>query len=380
MRGSKAVVVGAGIGGLCAAQALSRLYEQVLVVERDTPPMAPRPRPGVPQGRHLHTLLAGGVLAAGQLFPGLMEDLQSDGATTGDVLADGRSYFEGHRLAKTHGDVPAVSLTQPYLEWQLRRQLAGKANVRMLTSRSVVGLRASGDGRRIASVLLGGTADRSNGDEHAEALPCDLVVDASGRGSRTPEWLTHLGYRPPAEQRVEVGLSYASWFLTAPDDLLGGDLGVVIGFTREIPRAGSVVRVEGGRWMAAMAGYPGHAPPSTVEECLDFARRLAAPDVYHALREATSQDGPAHFRFRSSTRRLYHRLDRFPDGLVVLGDAACCFNPVYGQGMAVAALQALAMRQALARPGRSTASLRGAIARAAAVAWAMSTGNDLRLP
>jgi 2-polyprenyl-6-methoxyphenol hydroxylase-like FAD-dependent oxidoreductase len=279
-------------------------------------------------------------------------------------------------LAKTHGDLPGFGVTRPYLEWQIRRRLGEHGNVRILSPRTVAGLLTSPDGDLITGVRL----TPAPGGEPADTLPADLVVDASGRQSRTPHWLTEIGYRPPVEQQIKIDLTYASWFMTAEPTLLGGDLGVVVGFTQAIPRAGSVIRVEGNKWLVALAGYAGSHPPTTQEDCLDFAQHLAVPDVYQALRGATTQDRPTYFRVRHAVRRHYQRLDRFPEGLVVLGDAACCFNPVYGQGMSVAAAQALILREDLRQGRRSVASLRRQMARAGEVAWAMSVNSDLRLP
>jgi 2-polyprenyl-6-methoxyphenol hydroxylase-like FAD-dependent oxidoreductase len=376
VRGSNAVVIGASISGLCAAQVLSEFYEQVTVVERDALPDAAYPRAGVPQGRHVHGLLTGGLLAFRELFPGLVEDLVTQGAPAGDLLAHGRSYFDGLRMAKTYGDLPGLAITRPYLEWQIRRRLQEQANVQILSTHTVTGLVASPDRR----VIIGIRVISTNNGKTGATLPADLVVDASGRQSRAPDWLSEIGYLAPPEERLRIDIAYASWSATAPANLLGDDLGIVVGFTRANPCGGSLMRVEGDKWLVSLAGYSPSAPPATLEGCLEFAQRLAVPDLHHALQETTARDRPAHYRLRHSVRRHYERLARFPEGLVVLGDAACCFNPVYGQGMSVAAGQALILREGLRQEHRPVASLRRQLARAGKVAWTLSVTSDLRLP
>ncbi len=375
MQGSNAVVIGASISGLCAASALSESYQQVTVVERDSLPDAARPRAGVPQGRHQHVLLARGLLAFGELFPGLVDDLVAQDVPSGDVLADGRTYLEGLRLARTYGDLPALGVTRPFLEWQVRRRLQAHANVRFMSPYTVTGLLASPDRRFITGVRVA-----SDGSAETAVLPADVVVDASGRRSRTPDWLSALGYRPPYEERLKIDIGYASWAVHAPADLLDGDLGIAVGVTRTNPRAGSIVRVEDDKWLVSLAGYGDDAPPGKRDGCLEFARQLPVPDIYEALGKTTAQHDPTRFRVRHSTRRHYHRLARFPEGLVVLGDAACCFNPIYGQGMSVAAVQALLLRNVLRQSRPSVASLRRQLAHACDVAWTMSVSSDLRLP
>jgi 2-polyprenyl-6-methoxyphenol hydroxylase-like FAD-dependent oxidoreductase len=375
VRGLSAVVIGASISGLCAATVLSEFYEHVTVVERDSLPGMPRPRAGVPQGRHQHVLLARGLLAFGELFPGLVDDLAAQDVPTGDVLADGRTYLYGLRLARTHGDLPALGVTRPYLEWQIRRRLQAQTNVHIMSPYTITELLATPDCRAITGVRM-----TTEGSSEPIVLPADLVVDASGRRSRTPSWLATLGYRPPHEERFRIDVAYASWGVRAPADLLGGDLGIAVGVTRANPRAGSIIRVEDGKWLVSLLGYGDNAPPSKLDDCLEFARRLAVPDIYGALREATAQERPVHFQIRHSVRRHYQRLARFPEGLVVLGDAACCFNPIYGQGMSVAAVQALILRDRLRQGRPSVASLRRQLAQAGDVAWAMSVGGDLHLP
>jgi hypothetical protein len=214
-----------------------------------------------------------------------------------------------------------------------------------------------------------------------EELRADLVVDATGRGSRTPLWLEALGYpRPPTEQ-VRIGLGYATRTYRLQPDALGGDLGVLHAPTPEHPRGGALLLVEGGRWIVTLAGMLGDYPPTDPDGFLAFARSLRFPDIYQVIRDGEPLDDPVGFRFPASVRHRYERLPRFPDGLLVMGDAVCSFNPIYGQGMSVAAVQALVVRRHLARgvepqPRRVFRGLAGVVE----VPWGIAVGGDLVFP
>ena len=214
-----------------------------------------------------------------------------------------------------------------------------------------------------------------------ELLSADLVVDASGRGSRSPAWLDALGYPPPEREQVQIGLAYATRTYRLPPDALDGDLATLIAATPQHPRTGAMQRLEGDRWMLTLAGILGDHPPTDPDGFVDFARSLQFPDIYDAVRDAEPLDDPVAFRFPASVRHRYERSPRFPAGLLAVGDAVCSFNPIYGQGMSVAALEALTLRRHLARgiepqPRRWFRDL----ARLVDVPWQMAAGGDLVFP
>jgi hypothetical protein len=207
------------------------------------------------------------------------------------------------------------------------------------------------------------------------------VVDASGRGSRTPAWLDALGYPRPEREQVRIGLGYATRTYRLPPDALDGDLAVLDAATPRHPRTGALQRLEGDRWMLTLAGILGDHPPTDPDGFLDFARSLRFPDIHEAVRDAEPLDDPVSFRFPASVRHRYERLSRFPDGFLVVGDAVCSFNPIYGQGMSVAALEALTLRRHLERgtqpqPRRWFRDL----AHVVDVPWDMAAGGDLVFP
>jgi 2-polyprenyl-6-methoxyphenol hydroxylase-like FAD-dependent oxidoreductase len=375
----RAVVLGASMAGLLAARVLADAYAQVTVIDRDQLSQAGAHRRGVPHGRHVHALLAAGQQALEELFPGLTAELVAHGAAAGDVLGNGRWFLGGHRLGQAHTGLVAVCASRPFLEGHVRGRVQALPNVRFLDACDILGLATTADGRRVTGARVWRRADGSAGAE--QVLGADLVVDATGRGSRTPTWLEALGdARPPTEQ-VRIGLGYATRTYSLPPGALGGDLGMLHAPTPERPRGGALLLIEGGRWMVTLAGVLGDYPPTDPGGFLAFAGSLQFPDIYQAIRGATPLDDPVPFRFPASVRHRYEQLARFPDGLLVTGDAVCSFNPIYGQGMSVAALEALALRRhlqqgAVPRPRRWFRYL----ARVVDVPWDIAVGGDLVFP
>jgi 2-polyprenyl-6-methoxyphenol hydroxylase-like FAD-dependent oxidoreductase len=372
-----AVVLGASMAGLLAARVLADAYARVTVIDRDQLPDASTHRRGVPHGRHAHALLARGQQTLEELFPGLSAELIAQGVPTGDLLANGRWYVSGHRLRQAPIGLVSLSASRPLLEGYVRARVRTLPNVAFLDSCDIIGLAATPDGRRVTGVRVLRGVDGSA----EELLGADLVVDATGRGSRTPIWLEALGYARPDQEQVRVGLGYATRTYRLPPDALDGDLAVLDAPTPEHPRGGALLLLEGDRWMLTLAGMLGDHPPTDPDGFLDFARSLRFPDIYQTIRDAEPLDDPVGFRFPASVRHRYERLGRFPDGLLVMGDAVCSFNPIYGQGMSVAALEALTLRRHLER-GAAPQPRRffGDLVRVVDVPWDIAVGGDLAVP
>ncbi|HSK95891.1 MAG TPA: hypothetical protein VK891_04660, partial [Euzebyales bacterium] len=200
--GDRAVVLGASMAGLLAARVLTDSYGQVTVIDRDELPEAPVHRRGVPHGRHLHALAARGQQALEELFPGLTAELIARGTPSGDLLANGRLYFSGHRLRQAPTGLVLLCASRPFLEGHVRARVRALPNLRFLDRCDVVGLATTTEGRRVTGVRVLRRADGSA----EEVLGADLVVDATGRGSRTPVWLDALGYPRPEREQVAIGL------------------------------------------------------------------------------------------------------------------------------------------------------------------------------
>jgi 2-polyprenyl-6-methoxyphenol hydroxylase-like FAD-dependent oxidoreductase len=372
-------VLGAGIAGLLVARVLTETFPRVTVVDRDDLDRddldrddlsGPTDRRGAPQARHLHALMDRGRQIVEELHPGIVEDLTAAGAPTSEVLVGGRYYMHGQRLRSTPTGLTSVLASRPLLEHVLRQRTLRLPGVSLRPRTAVVGLAVDETGRRVTGVRLRG-----------ELLLAELVVDASGRNSRTLDWLVAAGQQLPPSSRVTVDLGYSSRLYERRPEHLDGDNSVIIATAPGLV-GGGAVRTEGSRWIVTLAGLLGQHPPTDDAGFVAFARDLAVPDVYDIVREAKPFTDPVPFRFRESVRRHFEALRQPPEGLVVLGDALCSFNPLYAQGMTVAAQQALVLRGALADgglPGLPRRFYRD-VAPVVDVAWDMATSSDLRYP
>ncbi|WP_330253457.1 FAD-dependent monooxygenase [Nocardia sp. NBC_00565] len=367
--GRHAVVLGAGIAGLLAARVLSEHFSRVTIVERDVVTGA-AVRRGVPQARHLHGLLDRGRTIIEQLYPGFTSEMADRGATTAEALVGTRWYVGGLRVAPTSTGLTSVMATRPLLESVLRQRTLATPGVRLCEgiARGLIG-----DADRVRAVSI-------SGGYGAEAHATDLVVDATGRGSRASVWLAALGARIPEEERLEVDLGYASRLFRWTPGQLGGHSSVIIS-TGANGRGGGAIRVEGDRWHITLAGMLGDHPPTDPEEFADFATTIAAPDIHELITTSEPLDEAVPHRFKSPVRRRFERLSAVPQGFLVLGDALCSFNPLYAQGMAVAAQQALALRDCLAADSTDLpAQFYAAAGKVVDVAWQLAAGADLGHP
>lgn len=369
------VVLGASMAGLLAARVLSDHYRRVTLVERDTLPAFAEHRKGVPHGRHVHGLHPRGREILDELFPGFTDATVADGGVVCDVLADIRVQLSGHQLRKERQDLPTMFTSRPFLEGQVRARVRALPNVRFLEGCTVTGLTAAQDRRRITGVRVDGPAGTPG------TVEADLVVDATGRGSRTPVRLAELGYQAPAEERIEVRLGYTTRHYRLRPGALNGDITVLTQATPASPRAGVIAAIEGGRHVVTLAGILGDYPPTEPAGFEAFAASLPFPDISAALAGAEPLDDLVSFRFPANTRMRYERLRDFPAGLIVIGDAVCSFNPIYAQGMTVAAMEALALRRLLAA-GVASDPRRyfKAISRTVDVPWDIAVGADLAFP
>ena len=376
--GDHAVVLGASMAGLTAARILADAYERVTVLGRDPLPAGAAHRKGVPQSRHAHGLLAGGRAALEELFPGLTDELVANGALTGDLQADTRWYNQGLRLCQAPSDLRALAVSRPLLEQCVRDRVRVLGNVRLVDRCDAAGLAATPDGRRVRGVRI---IRRTDGSAE-EMLEADLVLDATGRGSRSPVWLEEFGYPRPAEEEVRIGVAYASRIYRRRPDHLDGDRAAVIAATGEHQRGGVLLSMEGDRWIVTLFGYLGQRPPTDPDGFTAFAATLPAPDIFEVICDAEPLGEVLSTRYPASVRRRYEQLDRFPEGYLVTGDLVCGFNPVYGQGMSVAALEALALRECLQDGPAAGLATRffARVARIVDIPWGIAVGSDLRFP
>lgn len=374
-----AVVIGAGATGLLAAAALAD-FADVTVVERDRLPEGPEPRRGVPQARHAHLVWSGGVRAFDDLLPGLTGEIVADGGRLvhimGEMVSRAPNEVWFRRFTATHHRNLVCS--RDLLDSVLRNRVLADARV-MLRQETTV-LRLEGDAAAVTGVRV-----RAGGEEGT--LRADLIVDASGRGSRAPQWLTALGAPRVTEREVNAGLVYATRLYRAPVATRDTDFPLVnvqANPAKPPGRGGIILPIEGNRWIVTLAGTRGGEPTDDPGAFVDFALNLGDPVIGELVKDLEPLGGITTTRATANRRRYYEHVKRWPDGFLVLGDAIAGYNPVYGHGLTVAAQCALAVRDTLdatgwGRPGL-TRRLQRAAARPVAAAWDLAVGQDALYP
>ena len=376
----KAIVMGASIAGLWTARALSDHFEEVMVLERDHLPEGPEFRPGVPQSRQFHTLLLSGLQLMKEWFPGLDEELISAGAVPFDPTGDVHMYAGKHWYSQIPSRSKLLSCSRFLLEARIRRRLSQNPCIRFMEGVEVTGLQCDEGRQRVTGVRI---RNRRSGSAFQETNPifaADFVVDALGRRSPTPEWLVEMGYPAPEENEVDSFLGYVTrrykrkpnmpmiWIIATPPDSFHGAL---------------LFPEENDTMVALVTGFNKHYPPIDPEEFEAFILDID-PKYRTALQGAEPISQPYGYRGTSSCWHHYEKLERWPEHYVVLGDAFCAFNPIYGQGMSAAAMSAAALADRISKSngnldGVARSTLRD-ISRITRDIWLLATSADLAWP
>lgn len=375
------MVLGASMAGLLAARVLTEFYERVTVVERDELDDTAAPRHGVPQSRQPHVVLARCGQVIEELLPGVSAEMVDAGAhlwRSGD-LSELYTRFNGHLVTRTGRLRDPEKLTilhasRPFIESHVRRRVRALPTVSFLDRHDADALTWTADtvtGIRVTSRV-----------EHRQYdIAADLVVDATGRGSRTPVFLEQMGFTRPREDHLTVHVSYVSMPVRIPDGLLKEVLFI------DLPAPGrpygwAMSRCEKDNWQVLVGTLGPHiAPPAGEDEFYSYAEELMPAHAYAALRSGEPLADMALYRFPASRWRRYDKLARMPRGLLVTGDAVASFNPIYGQGMTIAAVDAIALRESLGHDrGELSRRFHRTAAKSIDIAWRTAVGSDLALP
>ncbi|WP_233213436.1 FAD-dependent oxidoreductase [Mycobacterium hubeiense] len=372
--GEHAVVIAASIAGLCAARVLSDFYDRVTVYERDDLPQEAANRPAVPQGQHLHLLLARGAEELATLFPGLLEDMVAAGVPIVENRPD-CIYFgaAGHLLGTAHylrDEFTAYMPSRPHLEWQIRRRVEAIDNIDIVRQ-LVAEPRYDAGLQRVTGVLL------ESGND-ASAVPAELVVDATGRGTRLPVWLEQWGFERPREDTVDVGITYATHHIRIPDGLLKEKL-VVNGASHDEPLGLGMLCYEGGAWVLTTFGTGKAEPPQNFAQMCALADKILPERLAAAIRAGEPIGDIAFHKYPTSRWRRYDKLKNFPAGILPFGDAVVSYNPTFGQGMTMSMLQAGNLRRALEKSADPARDFNRATAKITYPVWMMDAIGDLTM-
>ncbi|MEM6753529.1 MAG: FAD-dependent monooxygenase, partial [Cyanobacteria bacterium P01_C01_bin.38] len=374
-------VIGSSMAGLLNARVLADYFTQVILVERDTLPQQPQTRKGVPQANHAHVLLAKGYRILKQLFPGIDAELSEAGAPKIDWSKDYAffGYWGWHpRIAS---DLITYSGSRALLEWLVCRRLSDFKNIKFRQKTQVRGLLSNSQNSQVTGVKL-----YDLDEQIEEELVADLVVDASGRNSQMPNWLQSMGYQSPAKTEINSFLGYSTCWFECPQDLEVDWKALAVFYKAPHNKHGGVIfAVEGNRWAVTLAGIARDYPPNDNEGFLECTRNLRNSAMYDAIRDAKPISKVYSYR-RTENCWQHYELTSLPEALVIVGDAVCAFNPVYGQGMTTAALGALTLQKCLQQEftnsqyiGKGfTKKFQKQLAAMLKTPWLMATSDDFR--
>jgi 2-polyprenyl-6-methoxyphenol hydroxylase-like FAD-dependent oxidoreductase len=386
-QGRHAVVLGGSLAGLLAARVLSDQFEQVTLIERDIYPETAAARRGIPQANHVHALLLRGRQVLEELFPGLQDEMIAAGAPLIDMANDVAWYTRAGWGVRFPSELKVLAFTRPMLDLHVRRRLSTNPRVTILDNTDVIRLVPGDTKNQLAGVLICPRSFESD-RRVAKEIKADLVVDATGRASRTPRWLNDLGYVTPEEVVVDAHIGYASRLYRIPEDFHGDWKCAFIQAAPPQRRRGAILfTVEDNRWLVTLTGGGRDYPPSDEVEFLEFARSLPMSTIYDAMRSAEPISPIKTHRATENRLRRLERAKELPDNFLALGDAVCAFNPVYGQGMTIASLGALALQDTLREQQQRhpDGSLDGLsrrfqkrLAKVNKAPWMLATGEDYR--
>ena len=360
------VVLGASLAGLWAAAATAGAGNRVVLLDRDPAPVGASMRAGVPQGAQPHVFLHRGLRAGEELLPGLRRDLDAVGGIHVDTGL--LPWLGEHGWLPEEPSYEVVSLTRPLFEQVVRERVLALPGVDARWDVRVVGLARGAGGCRV----------RVAGGPDIAAL---VVVDATGRSSRLRSWLAEMGVSTPDPVTVDARLGYATQLLEGGPDPREFP-GVVLQATPQSPVGGIALPVEHGRWLVTALGFDPQRPPRDADGFAAFLAALPDPALSAILRSGLPVGEVAVHRQTGNRRHQYARVPDWPEGLLAVGDALCCFDPIYGQGITVSACQALRLRTALGSGALvgATRRLQRDLDRIVEFPWAVAIGQDLQMP
>lgn len=343
-----AIVIGASMAGLLAARVLSKHFEKVTVLERDPIQNQPESRKGQPQTRHIHALLAQGLLILKDYFPGIDDELRAGGAFIGDMGQKVHWFQYGGYRKQFASGLNSVTMSRPFLEYHVRCRLLALPNVTLIEQCAVNELITNPEKTLVLGVKATHRADQNT----PETFAADLVVDTSGRASAAPKWLESLGYERPPEVEVKIGVGYSTQvYERTVNDIDAISIEMISPSAPAETGGVFLFPIENGRWIMTAGGQAGFYPPTDHAGLLEYVRNMPVPDVYNIVSKAEPLGDVVTYRYPSSLRHDYHKLTHFPEGYLVMGDAVASFNPIYGQGMTSAAMQSRVLDETLSESG-----------------------------
>lgn len=338
----RAIIIGGGIGGLLSAKVLSGYYDEVLLVDKDDFPEMPKNRSGAPQDFQPHRLTPRGRMIMNRLFPGFNDDLLALGAPSSlHKMVHLSNPYGSHAIPNAENE---ATFSRALLEWVFRERVKGIPNVQILPKQDVIGLITNPE----HTIVTGITVRDRGQSRQQKTLEADLVLDSSGRSSKLGTWLQDLGYTIPKPDILQVSLGYSTRHYHIPSHLAAKwDVIRVEGNPSKNEFAGIFSIVEGNKAEMLLWGVGGHLPPTNVPDFEQAVARLADPLIAEVIQELEPLTSPRGYRISELHRQHFEQMVQWPAGLLVIGDAFCNFDPIYGLGMTMAALEVDTLEQCL---------------------------------
>ncbi len=368
----KAIVVGGSITGLLAAHVLSNHFDEVVLIEKDIcEEDCDTVRNGTPQANHVHVLLVKGREIIQKFFPELEDDIVKKGATLIDFLNDSRYRLPSGWAPKFSSGIITYACTRSLLENTIRCHVQKNSKIQLVYGKQIKSFASNGSNR-----ISLNTTDN-------ETLDGDLIVDCTGRNTKTPSWLEDVGYLKPAETKVDSFVGYATRRYIPPKNKRTWKMLVILNKPITNPRTGVIYPIEDGKWLVGLYGIGKNYPPTDEQGFLEFTKNLENNDLYDALKDATPDSEIQGYKVQGSRKYHYEDMKRWPENFIVLGDAVAVFNPFYGQGMTSSALGAEVLGDML-KHGKMekgfTRKFQKRLAKAISLPWILGTSEDMRWP
>jgi 2-polyprenyl-6-methoxyphenol hydroxylase-like FAD-dependent oxidoreductase len=377
----RAVIVGASVAGLFAGRVLADHFDEVLLVDKETLDQGPTPRKAVPQGNHIHGILTPTFHNLERFLPELIDDLIRNGAHIFDGGKDWKFHVHGNFLTKGETGQTLIGSTRPFFEDRLRRMVTGISNIEIRTEHRFKNWVTGKDQSRVEGVVFGTAAGEVE-------LSAELLVDARGRGSTLSKELQELGYEAPVEELVGVDLGYTTRLYKASNFSQDWNLLILNPSAPESWIGGLIEKVENEQFIVTQFGYFGDHAPANDDGFLERAKSLAVSDIADFLEIAEPVTDFHTFGTKQCKMIRFEKLQAFPERLLVIGDAVCNLNPIYGQGLTKAAREAghlwdslsVHLEQADSLDGFSDKFRRSLPGAGAEWAWQLTSGADLGYP
>ncbi|MFK0570388.1 FAD-dependent monooxygenase [Endozoicomonas sp.] len=380
----RAIVIGGSVAGLMAAKTLSPFFKEVIILEKDPLDSDSGLHKGAGQGSHSHVLLPSGIELLEQLFGTPRFNLREYGIYPADAAEELKWFQFGVWKKRFHSGVDMGWCHRSQFEWQVRQTVISVSNIQLQTGSRVLGLVVSEDGRRIKGVHYQATLNK----DATQMLEADLIIDAAGRGTHTPKWLSEASIASVTEDEVRAQISYTTRKFQIPESLTDSLDWKVLAIYPEPPnvkRGGMIYPLGNGEWMTTLVGFNGEVATLEMAGFMDYAQSLPQPDLYEVLKQGTPIGEPLNYRIPGSLWRRYDRIKQWPGNFLVVGDAVCSFNPIYGQGVTMALkdlqkLKVLLEQQETDFTPATMARLQKQIGQGKIIPWLMAASPDFMYP